>query len=136
MQLYGVARTTDGRARSYQRAVEVKVSDLESIRTNNPHLAPPPPARPLAGAVWVCRLREVRAKARVSVPDVARSTGLSRNTLYNIERGGDLLLSTARQLAELFGEPIEALWRPRPPRRQRRSRRAKGAGDERADGGP
>ena len=59
------------------------------------------------------RLRELRAVHGWSQTDLADRLGVSRQTVYAIEAGRyDPSLPLAFKLAEVFGEPIEALFDP------------------------
>lgn len=61
-------------------------------------------------AVWKCTLRERRESLRLSLRDVAAAVGLSVTGYWQIEKGGDVMLTTARRIAAFFGMPIEQLW--------------------------
>jgi len=59
------------------------------------------------------RLRELRAARRWSQADLADRLDVSRQTVNAIETGRhDPGLPLAFKLAEVFGEPIEALFSP------------------------
>lgn len=60
--------------------------------------------------VWSCRVREVRERLNLSLADVAKAVGLSVTGLFQVEHGGDPMLSTASKLAAFFGKRVEFLW--------------------------
>lgn len=60
--------------------------------------------------VWLCRLRELRAAAGVSMAGLARSVGVHKLTVAAAEAGYDLTLRHARALAGHFGRPVEYVW--------------------------
>lgn len=62
---------------------------------------------------WVCQVRAVREGLRISLRDVAAACSLSVTALWQIEMGGDPMLTTARKLAKFFGKTTDELW-PRP----------------------
>lgn len=63
-----------------------------------------------AKRIWSCRVRELREKLGLSVQDVADACGMSSSTLWQIECGANLLLTSAKSLADFFGRPIPDLW--------------------------
>ena len=63
---------------------------------------------------WRCGCREVRESLRISLRDVAKAIGLSVTALWQVEHGGDPMLTTAVKLARFYGKTIEELW----PRRR------------------
>lgn len=59
---------------------------------------------------WQPRLKELRETLKLSLDEVAEAAQLSKSGLWELEQGGDPLLSTAARLAEFFGKPIEEIW--------------------------
>lgn len=59
---------------------------------------------------WVCNVRAVRKELGLTLHEVCEATAMSTSGLCEIERGGDLCLSTARKLADFFGKPVDGLW--------------------------
>ncbi len=60
--------------------------------------------------VWACRIREKRESLNISLDNVAKAIGIAKNTLWQIEQGGDPQLVTAMKIAEFFGCRVETLW--------------------------
>ncbi len=60
--------------------------------------------------VWACAVRTVRTALGLTLHEAARGSGVSVAALWQIERGIDPQLTTARRLAEFFGKPVEELW--------------------------
>ncbi len=59
---------------------------------------------------WVCLLRQRRKDLGLTLREVAEGSGIHLQTIHTLEGGTDPMLSTARQLAAFFGEPVEAIW--------------------------
>lgn len=62
---------------------------------------------------WTCKARELRQSKRLSMRDVADALNLSVAGYYEIEHGGDPLLTTARDIANFFGTTTDELWKRR-----------------------
>lgn len=60
--------------------------------------------------VWVCNLRYLRDKHNLSMDQVAAGVSLSKTAYWQIEHGGDPMLTSARRIADFFGQRIEMLW--------------------------
>jgi DNA-binding XRE family transcriptional regulator len=60
--------------------------------------------------VWTCKMRRVRETLRLSLKDVAAGVGMTVSGIWQIEHGGDPLLTTARKLADFFGVDVWELW--------------------------
>jgi len=59
------------------------------------------------------RLKELRAERKWSQGDLAEKLDVSRQTVNSIERGKyDPSLPLAFKIAEVFGQPIEAIFQP------------------------
>ncbi|ONG89795.1 transcriptional regulator [Bacillus cereus] len=56
------------------------------------------------------RVREVREKKKISQIELAKRSGVSRTTLYNIEKGGDTRVSIALSIARSLGEDAEKIF--------------------------
>lgn len=65
---------------------------------------------PRRDAMWQCLLFAKRTALGLSMRDVAEATGMSVTGYFQIEHGADPMLTTARMLADFFGEPVETLW--------------------------
>ncbi len=59
---------------------------------------------------WVCHLKQRRKDLGLTLKEVAAGSGIHLQTIHTLEGGTDPLLSTARQLAEFFGAPVEEIW--------------------------
>lgn len=59
---------------------------------------------------WAPRLKQLRERLRLSLDEVAEAAQLSKTGLWELEQGGDPMLSTAARLAEFFGKSIEEIW--------------------------
>jgi len=75
-----------------------------------------PPTSPRR-VFWVCTIRELRESLRISLRDVARACKMGVPTLWMIEMGGDVRMTTARKLADFFGRTVEELWPKRKGRK-------------------
>ena len=60
--------------------------------------------------LWECQLRKKREGLRLSMRDVAGALGLSVTGYWQIEHGGDPMLSTALKIADFFGCSVPDLW--------------------------
>lgn len=60
------------------------------------------------------RLKRVRCESGMSGVELARQTGVSRNTLHRIERGEDCSASTLLRLLTAMGYTLDILPRRRP----------------------
>lgn len=61
---------------------------------------------------WVCHLRYYREAKGLSIGDLASETGISGSTIFEIEKGVDVKLSTALLLTAYFKLEIGELWEP------------------------
>ncbi|MCC2339112.1 helix-turn-helix domain-containing protein [Bacillus tropicus] len=52
------------------------------------------------------KIREVREEKKISQTELAKRSGVSRTTLYNIEKGGDTRISIALSIAHSLGEDV------------------------------
>ena len=59
---------------------------------------------------WQPQLKQLRETLKLSLDEVAEAVQLSKSALWELEQGGDPLLSTAARLAEFFGKPIAEIW--------------------------
>ena len=58
----------------------------------------------------VCKLAEFRATLGITQPDMAKKIGMSASSLWKIEQGTDVKLTTARKIAKAYGKTIEEIW--------------------------
>jgi len=74
-----------------------------------------------------CRLQALRTERGVSFGDLEKLTGISKGSLFRIERGGDIQLTTAHKIAAAFDVEASYIW-PEPvtfySRRENDGRRA------------
>ncbi|WP_433948125.1 helix-turn-helix transcriptional regulator [Bacillus tropicus] len=52
------------------------------------------------------KIKEVREKKKISQIELAKRSGVSRTTLYNIEKGGDTRVSIALSIARSLEEDV------------------------------
>lgn len=76
------------------------------------------PSRPIKpnasrASPWNCSLRRLRDELGLSLDDVANAVGMSKAGYWEIEKGGDPMLSTAHKLAKFFGKATCDIWRRR-----------------------
>ena len=57
------------------------------------------------------RVREIRIKKNLSIPQLVELTGISRRTLQDIEKRGDCLVSNAMKIADALGVTLDELCR-------------------------
>lgn len=57
-----------------------------------------------------CRLRDVRKNLRLTIEDVSEAVGMSKAGYWELEHGGDPMLTTAIKLATFYGKAIEEIW--------------------------
>ena len=67
------------------------------------------------GAKLKCRLQALRTERGVSFGDLEKLTGISKGSLFRIERGGDIQLTTAHRIATAFDVDVNYIW-PDPAR--------------------
>ena len=60
------------------------------------------------------RIREIRTKMKLSIPQLVELTGISRRTLQDIEKRGDCLVSNALKIADALGVTLDELCRDKP----------------------
>lgn len=60
------------------------------------------------------RVREIRTKKNLSIPQLVELTGISRRTLQDIEKRGDCLVSNAMKIADALGVTLDELCRDTP----------------------
>ncbi len=60
----------------------------------------------------VLYIKQHRIKAGISVPEMAKLTGLSRRTIQELEKRGDCLVSNAYKIAEALGLTLNDLLVP------------------------
>lgn len=60
------------------------------------------------------RIREIRTKMKLSIPQLVELTGISRRTLQDIEKRGDCLVSNALKIADALGVTLDELCRDNP----------------------
>lgn len=60
------------------------------------------------------RVREIRTKKNLSIPQLVELTGISRRTLQDIEKRGDCLVSNAMKIADAIGVTLDELCRDHP----------------------
>lgn len=60
-----------------------------------------------------CFCRVAREELGLSLDAVAEAIGMSKTAIWQIEHGGDPVLTTALKLAAFYGMPIERLWEKR-----------------------
>ena len=93
-----------------RRKHEVAMTPAEKLAARKPWRRQPRNGVAVRRTVWRCRLREVRESLRISLRDVAKECGFSVSALWQVEMGGDPMLTTARKLAAFFGKSVEELW--------------------------
>jgi len=86
------------------------MTPAEKLASKKPRQRAPRNLMPYKRVVWICNVREIRDHLNLSLTDVAIAVGLSVTCLSQVERGGDLVLTTARRLAEFFGRTTDELW--------------------------
>lgn len=59
---------------------------------------------------WKCRLREIRVELRLSMDEVVKALGISKTAYWQIEKGGDPMLTTAVKISRFFGTKIDFIW--------------------------
>jgi len=69
-----------------------------------------------------CRLKEERLKRAMSLDDLAKLTGVSKQSLWQIQRGTDPMLSTACRIAIGLDVELEYLWPDRGIKKTRKAR--------------
>ena len=95
------------------------MTPAEKLASKKPRQRAPRNHVPTRRVVWSCQIRELREALRMSIRDTAQAVGMSVSALWQIEMGGDLVLTTARKLAEFFGRTTDELWpAKRKPRRK------------------
>ena len=60
--------------------------------------------------VWVCNLRFLRDKHNLTMDQVALGVSLSKTAYWQIEHGSDPMLTSAKRIAEFFGQRVETIW--------------------------
>ena len=60
------------------------------------------------------RVREIRTKEHLSIPQLVELIGISRRTLQEIEKRGDCLVSNAIKIADALGVTLDELGRENP----------------------
>lgn len=55
------------------------------------------------------KLKEIRTKKKISVPQLVELTGISRRTIQDIEKRGDCLVSNAKKLAKALDVSLDEL---------------------------
>lgn len=55
------------------------------------------------------KLKEIRTKKKISVPQLVEMTGISRRTIQDIEKRGDCLVSNAKKLAQALEVSLDEL---------------------------
>ena len=60
------------------------------------------------------RVREIRTKEHLSIPQLVELTGIPRRTLQEIEKRGDCLVSNAIKIADALGVTLDELCRDNP----------------------
>lgn len=59
---------------------------------------------------WHCLISEERRRLGLTLEEVASATKISKTAIWQIDNGGDVLLTTAHKLAVFFGKSIDQLW--------------------------
>ena len=54
-------------------------------------------------------IREIRQEHRMQIGQLAKLSGLHRNTVYRVERGDDISLSNFEKLLKVFGYELEIM---------------------------
>ncbi len=86
------------------------MTPAEKLAAKKPWRRPPRNKVAYRRIVWRSTVRETREALRISLRDVARACKMSVTALWQIEQGGDPMLSTAMKLAVFFGKTVEELW--------------------------
>ena len=60
------------------------------------------------------RVREIRTKEHLSIPQLVELIGISRRTWQEIEKRGDCLVSNAIKIADALGVTLDELCRENP----------------------
>ena len=59
---------------------------------------------------WECKLRDVRDSFGLSIDEVVENINVSKTAYWQIEKGGDPMLSTAVKIAKFYGRDIGEIW--------------------------
>lgn len=69
------------------------------------------PSRKRGRIALACGVAALRKTLGLSNGEVAESVGVSAQTLYVMEHGGEIRLTIALKVAAFYGKTIEELWR-------------------------
>jgi len=89
------------------------VTPAEILAATRPIKRSPRNLKPYARKVsWVCHCRTIREGLKLSFDEVVRALKISRTAYWQIEKGGDLMLTTATRIATFYGKEVSELWTP------------------------
>ena len=54
-------------------------------------------------------IREIRQEQKMKIGQLAKLSGLHRNTVYRVEKGDDISVSNFEQLLKVFGYELEVM---------------------------
>ena len=54
-------------------------------------------------------IREIRQEQQMQIGQLAKLSGLHRNTVYRVEKGDDISLSNFEKLLKVFGYELEIM---------------------------
>lgn len=87
------------------------MTPAEKLASSRPRKRAPRNLKPYKRKVsWRCHCREVRMGLRLSFDEVVKALKLSRTAYWQIEKGGDPMLTTALRIAAFYGKPVTDLW--------------------------
>lgn len=87
------------------------MTPAEKLAASRPRKREPRNLKPYKRKVsWNCRCRDVRMDLRLSFDEVVKALKLSRTAYWQIEKGGDPMLTTALRIAAFYGKPVTELW--------------------------
>lgn len=87
------------------------MTPAEKLAKKNPRRTRKP-SEPLPNAAFTCHCAALRNSLNLSVRAVSDALEMSVAGYWRIEKGGEVLLSTARRIAAFYGRKIDELWEP------------------------
>ena len=88
------------------------MTPAERLAKTSPRKREPRNLKPYKRKVtWRCQCRAVRMELRLSFDEVVKALKLSRTAYWQIEKGGDPMLTTALRIAAFYGKPVTDLWK-------------------------
>lgn len=87
------------------------MTPAEKLASSRPIKREPRNLKPYKRKVtWRCECRSVRMGLRLSFDEVVKALKLSRTAYWQIEKGGDPMLTTALTIAAFYGKTVTELW--------------------------